>query len=318
MSKVSNFFKALRPERPNTVRVVLLCFVAATTFWFFNSLNANYDTNLEYPIEFLYDESTYVPLEPLPEKVQLNVSGLGWNLFRNSLGIKVTTFSIPLDNPAEIKKIPGTSLPGYLSDQLNDLQLNYVLTDTLYVNIDVRTTRKFKLYFDRTSIDLAENHFMTSPINYDPDSVELQGPNSILYSFADSLLVNVPQQEIDEDFNEDIPINLPQGRLISRNPPTVTVRFDVDAYENQSAEVSLSIENILDKAYIETEAVSVNYMVPSEDSPEFNPETDIKVVVDFSNFEQSDSSLVPQLSSFPDFLRKVQLDSTRIKVYFNE
>ncbi|MTI20081.1 hypothetical protein E1176_03525 [Fulvivirga sp. RKSG066] len=317
MSRFAKILKAVRPGNVGNVRVILLSVFAATTFWFFNALNENYSTTLQYPLEFIYDRDDYIAVDPIPENVQINVSGLGWNLFRNSLGIKVSPLEIRLDDPTEVKRIVAASVPSLISDQLDELQLNYVLTDTLFLNIDYRTSKKFKLLIDSTNISLEDNYRIINPVRFTPDSVELEGPSGVINDLPDSILVGIPQKAIDENFNEEISINLPNGRLIRRNPPTVNVVFGVEEFLNREVMIPLKIENIPDKAYIETESVKVSYKVRASFAEEI-AESEIKAVADFNTMDQSDSTILPFVKEYPEKITDVELDTTRIKVFFNE
>src|SRR6478609_9977380 len=122
--------------------------MAATVFWFFNALNKNYSTNISFPLAFEYNQENYVPVTQLPSTVRLNVSGLGWDLLRKSSGLKVPPLTIPLERPTEIRKIVGSTLPALLSTQLEGFQINFVLTDTLRVDIDEKVKKKFGVTID--------------------------------------------------------------------------------------------------------------------------------------------------------------------------
>lgn len=317
MSKLSQILKAARPGKASNLRVMLLCFFAATTFWFFNSLNENYSTTIKYPLEFVYDKEQYMAVEPLPDNVQINVSGLGWNLLRNSMGIKVSPLEIPLESPSEVKKIVGSTMPGLITDQLDEFQLNYVLTDTLFVNIDFKVSKRFPLAVDSAAIDTEENYRIVSQIKHMPDSVELTGPSKMIEALPDTIWVRPPQQEIDDNYMEDIAINIPNGNLIKRNPPTVNVAFEVEEFIVKETVQPLRIKNISDKAYIEKEEITLTYKVRASLAEEVN-ESAIKVVADFKQMNRNDSTIVPRLDSIPAQIIDVEIDTTRIKVKFNE
>src|SRR5687767_9682749 len=106
MSVIKSIFNLLRFNRKNW-KAVVLCVLAATVFWFFNSLNKRYTTNITFPVTFDYDDENYIAVKPLPSSVRINVTGVGWDLFRRSLGIKIPPLVIPIDRPAEVKKIPA-------------------------------------------------------------------------------------------------------------------------------------------------------------------------------------------------------------------
>ena len=87
----------------NNWRAILLSVLAATTFWFFNALNKNYSTRLNYPLGFSFTRDSVVVVNPLPDKVVVDVSGGGWNLMRKTFLFSATPILLQLDNPTEIK-----------------------------------------------------------------------------------------------------------------------------------------------------------------------------------------------------------------------
>src|SRR5436190_17094022 len=104
MSVINSIFNLLRFNRKNW-KAVVLCGFAATVFWFFNALNKNYTTNINFPIAFEFNQDNYVAVRPLPQVVRVNVTGMGWSLFRKSVGLNVPPLVVPLERPAETKKI---------------------------------------------------------------------------------------------------------------------------------------------------------------------------------------------------------------------
>ena len=299
--------------------MITLCILAAATFWFLNALNDTYSSTLKYPLVFNYDTEKYIALEQPPEYVQINVSGVGWNLFRNSLGIKVTPVIFNLQNASEIKKIPGNSVLGTLSDQLDEFQVNFVLTDTLYVNIDSRTTRKFKLAIDSAAIKLNEQYWLSSSLRFSPDSVTLEGPESILSQMNEVLLIVIPQSDIDENYNEDIPIEFSNSGLIRRNPPTMNVVFGVEEYITTEINVPLTLENFPqnEKIFVSDTLRTVIYHVGVNKANNVVPNL-FEVILDYNMINPEDSIINLQITKYPEYIKDVHLDSTKVKVQFNE
>jgi hypothetical protein len=64
----------------------VVCVIIASVFWFFNALNKDYTTTLNFPLQLNYDESKYRIVDKVDTKVKLVVSGYGWNLIMYSLG----------------------------------------------------------------------------------------------------------------------------------------------------------------------------------------------------------------------------------------
>ncbi|MDH5597977.1 MAG: hypothetical protein OEY34_02570, partial [Cyclobacteriaceae bacterium] len=79
MQILRKIFSFLKFDKSDNWKIVVLCLVTATIFWFFNALNKNYSANIKYPIEFLYDKDLYQAIEIPPEDVLINLEGVGWN-----------------------------------------------------------------------------------------------------------------------------------------------------------------------------------------------------------------------------------------------
>ena len=319
MSKISTILKSIGPERVKNIRVIVLSIAAAATFWFLNALNDNYSTTLRYPIKFNFDQEKYIALEELPKDIQINVSGLGWNLFRNSLGIKVTPLYFKLENPAEIKKILGSSLLATLSDQLDEFQVNFILTESLFINIDKRATRTYLLGVDSVAIQLNQDYWITSPIQFFPDSVNLTGPESYLDNFKDSIIVTIPQNDIDQNYNEDIPIEFENSRLITRDPPTMNIKFSVEKYRKAEMLIPVIFENIPEKSKVKlaSENAKLSYLVAESKAESLTPEQ-FEIIANFKKINKADSTVPISVKNYPSFLRKVKLDTALFKIIYNE
>ena len=146
-----NFLRAisnlLRFDRTNW-KALALCLFAAAIFWIFNALNKSYATNLRFPLQFEFDNTKYIPVEPLPATLTMNVSGNGWELFRKSLGLKVPSISLPLERPVDTRKIVAGTLAPIVASQIGALQVNYIVSDTLRLKIEPKILRKIKLVAD--------------------------------------------------------------------------------------------------------------------------------------------------------------------------
>lgn len=314
MKKFIEILLSTLTEKKGGIRVIFLCTIAATTFWFFNALNKDYSTTLRYPIQLLYDTDNYVPTQQLPEDVLLNVNGLGWSLFRNSLGIKVDPLQINLETPSEMRRIPGALIPGLITDQLKELQLNYVLTDTLFINLEERTSTVLKVKVDSSSINLDANHRVTSVITCLPTEIQVNGPKSLVEQLPDLFLVKIPEEEIDDDYDEDIPLNLPSN-LLKRDPPTVEVQFAVSEFVSQEIIVPIRKIGFPAEQGIELTKrdVKVSYMVEKGRTDEVATDS-FDITAYFDTINVSDSTIEVGLHNKPDFVTDVKIDTTVIKV----
>lgn len=308
IEKISSFLRRYRD-----LRVILLCFLAATTFWIFNALNETYSASIKYPVAFSYNEDDYIVMESLPDEVYLNLQGIGWNLFRKSLGIKVTPLRIYLEEPSEIRVIPGSSLPAIISDQLDEFNLNYVLTDSLYINIDRKLEGYYKIRIDSSAINLDEDHVISSRIRYYPDSVHLIGPAAILQRIGDTLILNIPENNISSDYDEEVPITFNRNELITKNPEFINVSFNVEELIETTLEVKVNKANFPENTSLADSIIEVAVSIKESNFEQLNA-ADIDVAADFRNFNASDSTIEPRIRLYPDYINEISVDTTGLRV----
>ena len=205
MSFFNSILNILRFNKKNW-KAVSLCIFAATVFWFFNALNKSYSTTISFPLVFDYDREKFIPVKQLPASVRLNVTGIGWNLFRRSVGVKVPPLVIPLDKPSDVRKIVGSTLPALFANQLSGFQINFVMTDTLRLTIEPKATRKVMLRLDLPPSIFKDGYALVSPIRITPDLVVLEGPQRLINNLSDPVFLIILQKNIDENFTEVVQV----------------------------------------------------------------------------------------------------------------
>jgi hypothetical protein len=295
-------------------RAVVLCIFAATIFWFFNALNKSYTTNINFPLSFEYDRDNFVPVRNLPAQVRLNVTGNGWDLFKRSTGVKIVPLEIPLERPSDVKKIVGTSLQPFFSSQVDGMELNFVLTDTLYVDLEPKATKWIRLTMDSIQFNLKKGYGLISEVSIKPDSIRVEGPRPVINRIKEPFKLRLRQRNIDENFSEDVEIDLPQSEVIKRNPPTVKVKFDVDRMINLIDSVKLAAENVPPTiSYIEDTWVPVTFEVPEGTNME-EMLKGVNAVMDLRNFKRGAATILPKVKGLPPFTRVVKIDSVNIKL----
>jgi hypothetical protein len=295
-------------------RAVVLCVFAATIFWFFNALNKSYTTNINFPLSFDYDRDNFVPVRSLPAQVRLNVTGNGWDLFKRSTGVKVIPLEIPLERPSDVKKIVGNSLQPFFSSQVDGMELNFVLTDTLYVDLEPKASKRIMLTLDSIQFNLKKGYGLISDVSIEPGSVLIEGPRPVINRIKEPFKLRLRQRNIDENFSEDVEIDLPQAEVIKRDPPTVRVKFGVDRMINLIDSVKLAAENVPPTvSYIEDTWIPVTFEVPEGTNME-EVLKDVQAVMDLKDFKRGAARILPKVKGLPPFTRVVKIDSVNIKL----
>jgi hypothetical protein len=311
VSVVNSIFNFLRFNKKNW-KAVVLCLIAATVFWFFNALNKTYSANITFPLAFEYDQEKYIPVKPLPRNVKMNVTGIGWELFKKSSGLKVTPLSIPLERPSEVRKIVGSTLPPHFSTQLEGIQINFVITDTLIVDIDENVKRRLSLAVDSIDAYIHSEYGVVNDVTISPDTFWVEGPKRLVTALPQVVGIKLPVNNIDQDFREEVELNFSGSNVIKRNPPLAEVSFAVERFVEVTKKLPLTISNIPAKlkSVINIKEVNCWYRLPESQA---NVATDsAKAMLNLKQTDRGNHILAPVVTGLPPGAKLIKVDSVRI------
>jgi hypothetical protein len=311
MGVLNTIINALRFNQLNW-KAVLLCVFAATVFWFFNALNKSYSANINFPLTIQFDEERYAPAAALPEHIRLNVSGTGWNVLRKSSGLKVPPLILVLEHPAEVKKIVGSGMAPLVAPQLEGLQVNFVLTDTLQVDIQPKVKRRFLVHIDSVHRYVRMGFGPAGPVQIQPDSVWLEGPEALITSLPKAIQVTIPQDNIVGSFDEELEVGIP-SEYINRDPPVVRVRFETEAVQQftDTLEVRLLNRNRVGYPVLEPGRVVCTYAVPQSKLDSFSPDS-VRALVDLLALPAGKTRMNPFIVGLPSLAFVLQVDSVTV------
>ena len=296
-------------------KVVLFSFLGAATFWFFTALNKDYSALVSYPIDIDFEEDSVVVMEPLPDIVKVDVSSGGWNLFRRTLLFSATPLRIPLDNPTDIRFLTRSTLLPLVKEQLSGLEVNYLMTDTIFINIEKKIQKQVEIRIDSVNISMAPNYRIVSPITIEPPVVTLSGPEAIINSLQDEYYVMVSRTRIDDDIDQDIEVPLPFEELMSSSPSTVNARFLVDRFDRDRITMPVEALNFPQDSAVQLldSIITVNYTIQRGLKEDFSTE-DFGITVDFNMVDERDSTIQPIIIYFPEIVSDLTLAPEVVKV----
>lgn len=294
-------------------KVVLLSTLGAATFWFFNALNKNYETSIDYPLTYSFDRDSVVIVTPLPEYIQIDVASGGWNLIRRTLKINAAPVEIKLENPSDIKFLTRSSLTPIVREQLSGLDVTYVVTDSLYLNIEKKVTKKLPITVDSINIPLKGNYRLTSTISISEDSVALEGPKSVMSEIGNRVKIAFKDEDIDSDF--DSKLNYQIDPIVITKPSKAIVKFDVGKFILEEIDVPIEFLNFpQDFSVIASqEKIRVYYTINEDLEDEVNP-NDFNVTLDYSMLNHKDSTIAPILIYAPEEALDIVLNVDKIGI----
>jgi hypothetical protein len=269
---------------------------------------------VRFPLRFDYDHTRYVPINPLPHYININVVGSGWDLFRKTFGVKLQELVIPLERPTEVKKIPTSSLNPVLITQLGSLQINYIATDTLRVQLDETTVKTFHLGIDAKTINYKDGYGNTGIISVLPETVVIDGPQSVINTIPDTILLQLKTSSISKTFRDEVEVPLFKSESINRNPPVVTVMIEVGPVEMIETSLKLRLLNqprVTKNRF--ADSVKVLIQVPANQRENFRKLTSqIDALIDFKTAKSG--FITPTIIGLPLYARVISIDSLSYRI----
>jgi len=187
-----------------------------------------------------------------------------------------------------------------------------VLTDTLFINFDQKITRRLNLRIDSAKILLEPNYFITSPISLSSDTIVLTGPKGILDAMPDTLSISIKDQNIDEDYHEQISIDFESDQLFIKSPSKINVQFSIRQFLPYTIQVPLEALNATEDITLLDSIITVSYYMPEELNESINNKS-FQCIADFSSISKNDSTLTPQLNTFPPLVKQITISPEKVR-----
>lgn len=320
MTETKKSAKWISPKKLSDLKVVVLCIAAATTFWILNALNKDdYKTVVDYPVAFVFDRDNFIPIEKLPETIQVEIKGNGWDLLQKYFKLNTTPYSIPLRNPAERDYLLTSDLKRPLGEFLNPTQLVSVLDDSITYKIDEIQIRDIQPILDTLSFSMAKNYRIADEVKFSPNKLTIKGPSSILSELAKGYPLSLNKSKINKNIQEEVEVAIPTefSELITIEEKIVSVQFEVVAFLEGNKRLKLTKINFPRTVTLEDEEVSMMmyYLVDERNAPELK-DMEFEAVLDYSRRNREDSTITIRVKSMPDFLKQVRVEPQLIKLKY--
>ncbi|MDZ7607791.1 MAG: hypothetical protein U5K79_19885 [Cyclobacteriaceae bacterium] len=307
----------LKPLRRANWTVVLFCLFTAAIFWFFNALNKVYTARINYPMAMAINTDSLVFVTRPPATIPINVTGGGWQLLKRTISLNNHPIVITPENPVKTTFFTAANLLPEVSDQMTDLNINHIAIDTIFFRIEPKAMRTLAIELDSAKINLKENFYITSPIEFGPDSVRFFGPKSLVDRLPNVFVVSLSDRNIDDRYNAQLSLDLFLPALVRKDPEDIYVRFDVEEFIPQKSTVTIGKVNFPyeGKINLAQNTIEVQYKVQRSLRSKVKPD-DIILVADLESIQKQDSTIDVVVMDLPDYIRDVTFSPGKVRVSY--
>lgn len=307
----------LAPLRKANWKVILFCFATAGTFWFFNALNKVYTTRIHYPVQLVFNQDSLVAMKDPPDEIPINVTGGGWQLLKSTISANTDPVVIQPDNPVGTQFLTSSNLLPIFSNQLIDLNVNYIATDTIFFKIEPYAERRLSIKLDTTSVQLRENFYITSDLLVEPDSADFRGPLSLINQLPEVFLISLSESNISKEYDEELSLDLFSRSLIKKNPEVIHVKFDVEEFIEEQVTINIELVNFPydSSIYIGKSNVDASIKIRKSSKKDMKME-DFLVIADMNNIDAKDSTITIEVMDQPVYASDITFKNNRVKVIY--
>ena len=300
--------------------MVVLCVAAATTFWVLNALNKdNYSTIVDYPVQWEYDQKNFIPVKSLPNSIQIEISGNGWDLLRKYFKIGGTPYLIQLNSPAEKKYLLTADLKRSLGEFITPTQLQNVIGDTIHYQIDRIVTKTLRPVLDTLGYSLDKNIALEGKVNFIPDQLEITGPSSVLEAFDGKYPVALNATKINSDYSGKVSLTVDGSltKLVQLKQKEIQVSFSVLTYLEGNKRLKIRKVNFPNTVSLPNEELVpvLSYLIEEANLPQLK-DLKFEAILDYRKRNRADSTLQLEVSPNPNFLKEVRISPPQIKLKY--
>ena len=299
-------------------KVVALCIVISTTFWFFSALNKDdYISQINYPLAIEFDQNEYIATRDLPSRIPIEVTGGGWDLMTRSFGFNMSPVIVSLNQPDKVNYLMTSSLRGQLTPRLDPVVINFILSDSITFDIQKKVSRTFKLSLDPSSISMGDSYRIASPIVIAPDTVVWTGPERIIKDLDRVIYVEANITGIDRDIKEEI--DLPKAPLLIKSQlASAMISFEVVRLLDVNDNIKIDLVNFPDSLWTsDITQAAVLYKI-AETYFDVTDSARVRVIADYTTMNPADSTLLLKVIIQDERIEQVQVSPISIRVFKNE
>ena len=292
--------------------VFIVAFVLALCLWLMVNLSRDYNLNLELPIQLGAVPTEKALVEDLPETATVSVTGEGWkliNLYNNPPGININVSDTEVNLYDQVQQ-QMNALPNISIQKVQPLIVTVELEDRISKKVPVRS---------RVNVSFRQQYDFIGEPGIQPDSISINGAASLIQGIAYWPTDSVQFTGVSSDLSRVIPLRDP-GELVNLSQTEVTYNASVTQYTEGEQKVGIVTRNLPEGRLISysPSSITVKYDVPINQYPQLQDENPFEAFVTYSQIQQDSTGfVVPQIQqSTNDYNIKMRSFQPRQVSYF--
>ena len=276
MLSIVTYFKQFvnKASSKRKLYVYLFCLFLAVFFWLLNALGNNYSTNITFNVNYKNPPKNKVILNELPQKIDIKIKGLGFDLMAYKLRLKHPVVTVDLTTLKNFNRKEKTIVThtlstkrfqSYISTQLGEhLEIQTIFPDSIYFELDEKV-EKLLLIVPKTTITYDQQYQLFGEILLKPAVVNVSGPKSILDTMKEVYTEELILEGLNKTTTEALVFSSEYNKQqLTFNPQQVFIHIPIEKYTESIKKVKLNTVNVPKNITIKTipGEVEVKFRIP--------------------------------------------------------
>lgn len=305
MSKQKN-----TPLDKRKLQIFLVFLLCSFLIWLISKLSENYTERTSYEMVFVRVPDSLLLTSASKTNVSARIQSSGFQMLssgfkRNQINIDVSQARIRGNryfiSPAAYRRQMEQQLSGSVS-------LQEVDSDTLFLEMYALMARKVPVRAD-INMDLAQNYMMRGPLQIEPDSIVIRGPENEVGHIAEVTTELLELPDLQKDFSTEVRLKMPDTvSSISMETDRVLVKGEVFRFSEKMLEIPVRVLNLPENTEIKIFPNTISVLCRAElDTLKTLEESQFVLDVDFNDIKEGVKYLPVTLSQKPETVQSAQV-----------
>ncbi len=302
--------------------IYLFFLILSVIFWFITALSKNYIADMSYPIRYIKMPEDKVLVSDMPDKLILSVNTQGYTLLKHKLKSRFSPITFDV-NSFRLSSIPGGDpnivyiLTSYAKNRIqsqlsSDIELLDISPDSLIFRFAGEVSRQLPV-LPRYEITFDKQYMQAGPVELDPDSITVRGPESIL----DTMAVLTTELEMLKNVNKSVEFSAAISEInkLAYNQDRVKVRIPVEKFTEASISIPVKYMNLPDSLDMKLfpREIRLTCMVGLSNYDNVS-EHSFTAMVDFLEIEKNlGSKLQVELTTVPEYVQAISFHPKNVE-----
>tara|TARA_R110001592_G_scaffold263771_1_gene529133 strand:- start:121 stop:1041 length:921 start_codon:yes stop_codon:yes gene_type:complete len=300
--------------------VFLSCLCLTIFFWLLNALGNNYTTSIKLEVEYKNNPKNYVIINDLPSQLDINISGLGFDLLGYKLQLKRPPLRIDLSGIKDLDKnnnsvIDFSVYKPFISKQLgSQIVVNEIQPEKIDVRLDKQTS-KLVVIEPILNLNFAKQYQLDGEIKVKPAVVNVVGPKSVLDTLSKVYTEIISYNKIDQTATHEVALNKKhKEQRLTFDLDKVIVFIPVEKFTESTITIPINYINVPDSIELKAipHEVKLKFMVPLSKISNLTP-SKFNINVDYNNVNDKYGKLKVSLTKYPDYLKSITIKPAKVE-----